>query len=65
MRTFWLYCGNLLVTGVRCNADASNAQVISHAFDAQLANPCISPLFPDYSPAQIKRFIVFSTVIPN
>jgi len=61
-KTFWLYYGKKLITAVRCAADASDCQVIFHALNSHDACPCVSSLYPQYSPGTIRGLICNSTV---
>lgn len=54
MRTAWLYCGNQVLTAVRVEDDASDAEVIRKAIESEERVPLAHLNFDMMAPFELK-----------
>ncbi len=62
-KNFYLYWGLKLVTAVNCEENTSHAQIIQKALNTHDVCPCVSALYPRYSPYTIRQLICLSNVV--
>lgn len=63
MKTYWLYYGGRLLTGVRFREDATRDEVVAHALEQHEKGPTIGPRLGEEAPFEFANRLRRANVI--